>query len=516
MANRLRVVLIKPSKYALDGYVERFRWGFMPNSTLPHIRSLTPDRLESTTVEIHTIDEYVHGGPTYLDLLRREAGVTTLVAFVGVQSNQFHRALDLAAYAKKHGCLAVIGGAHAMTCDTSMFHGRGVSFALAEAELAWPAILRDAAAGGLEPVYGNDQRWQRQLDAPVVIPPTKRDLKRYVFPMLGLYPARGCPFNCNFCSVIKIAGHQVRSQSIETTIASLKAAAAAGVRVIMFTSDNFNKYAEVAELCEAIVEERIKLKLFVQCDTQISRQEKLIELMGRAGVFQMFLGVESFDREILLGVRKPHNRPEVYEDIVRLCRKYGISSHFSTMIGYPHDRMADIQRHIDTLCAMGPTWSSFYVMTPIPGTEQYSDFLKQGLLSEHNLDRFDTTCLTWRHPHLSTEDLRSALLLCYRQFYSFKHARTIMKDPNADGEVTASGVVGSFANTIFNRYAASTQKRHPMSGGVWRIKSDTFHDYLHLRRELFEIDLAPLPKALPLPETDRVFNRAARLSARSS
>ena len=401
MKNRLRVVLIKPSKYSLDGYVERFRWGFMPNSTLPHIRSLTPDRLESTEVEIHTVDEYVHSSPTYLDLLRRTDGATTLLAMVGVQSNQFHRALDLTAYAHKHGCLCVIGGPHTMTCDTSMFHGRGISFAMAEAELAWPVILRDASAGDLRPVYGHDQRWQRQLDAPVVIPPTRRDLKRYVFPLLGLYPARGCPFNCNFCSVIKIAGHQVRSQSIDTTIASLHAAVAAGVRLVMFTSDNFNKYAEVTELLSAIIEERIKLKFFVQCDTQISKQEQLLELMGRAGCFQMFLGVESFDRKTLLGVRKPHNRPEVYEDIVRLCRKYGISSHFSTMIGYPHDRMADIQRHVDILCSLGPTWSSFYVLCPIPGTDQYQEYLTQGLLSERNLDRFDTTCLTWRHPHLS-------------------------------------------------------------------------------------------------------------------
>jgi hypothetical protein len=483
----------------------------MPNSTLPHIRSLTPDRIGSTEIEIHTVDEYVHASPTYLDLLRRPDGVTTLLAMVGVQSNQFHRALDLTAYAHKHGCLCVIGGPHTMTCDTSMFHGRGVSFALSEAELAWLMILHDACEGDLQPVYGQDQRWRRQLDNPVVIPPTRRDLKRYVFPLLGLYPARGCPFNCNFCSVIKIAGHQVRSQSIDTTIASLHAAVSAGVRLVMFTSDNFNKYAEVSELLSAIIEERIKLKLFVQCDTQISKQEQLLELMGRAGCFQMFLGIESFDRETLLGVRKPHNKPEVYGDIVRLCRKYGISSHFSTMIGYPHDTMASIQRHVDILCSLGPTWSSFYVLCPIPGTEQYQDYLNQGLLCERNLDRYDTTCLTWRHPHLSVADINSALALCYRQFYSFKHARTISKDPNTDGEVTLSGVFGSFANTAFNRYAAS-QKRHPMSGGVWRIKSDRVDDLIDLRREVFDVDLAPLPSMLTLPETDKAFNRAARLT----
>ncbi|MGA8351220.1 MAG: hypothetical protein WB773_25735, partial [Isosphaeraceae bacterium] len=141
MADPLRVVILKPSKYRADGYVERFRWGFMPNSTVPYIRSMTPAGLGGTQVEVHTIDEYVHTDLGYLSLLKRPRGGRTLLALVGVQSHQFHRALDLAAYARRNECLAVIGGPHVMTCDTSMLHGRGVSFALAEAELAWREIL---------------------------------------------------------------------------------------------------------------------------------------------------------------------------------------------------------------------------------------------------------------------------------------------------------------------------------------------------------------------------------------
>ena len=76
--------------------------------------------------------------------------------------------------------------------------------------------------------------------------------------MLGLYPARGCPFLCNFCSVTKIAGRRIRSQSISTTLDSLRAAKAAGGRAIMFTSDNFNKYPEAEELLTAMVEEQLQ------------------------------------------------------------------------------------------------------------------------------------------------------------------------------------------------------------------------------------------------------------------
>ena len=119
-----------------------------------------------------------------------------------------------------------------------MLQNRGVSFALAEAEMIWMQILKDAVHGELQPVYGADRRWAGELHAPVLIPPSERDLRRYIVPMLGIYPARGCPFTCNFCSVIKIAGRQVRSQPIETTMESLRKAKAAGVRMVMFTSDN--------------------------------------------------------------------------------------------------------------------------------------------------------------------------------------------------------------------------------------------------------------------------------------
>jgi F-type H+-transporting ATPase subunit alpha len=100
--------------------------------------------------------------------------------------------------------------------------------------------------------------------------------------MLGLYPARGCPFLCNFCSVIKIAGRTIRSQSIDTTLASLRAAKAAGVRTIMFTSDNFNKYPEAEALLGAMIEEQLGLEFFVQCDTQIARQEHTGRVMDVA------------------------------------------------------------------------------------------------------------------------------------------------------------------------------------------------------------------------------------------
>jgi hypothetical protein len=528
----LRVVVLKPSKYSADGYVERFRRGFMPNATVAYMRSLTPVAVPAipavpgrraapafaggVACEVHSVDEYVHTDLGYLSLLQRDPGRRTLLALVGVQSHQLHRALDLAAYALANGVEScVVGGPHPMTCDTSMLQGRGVAFALAEAERVWPAILRDAAAGELLPVYGAERRWQQELgedSVPVLEPPSRRDLRRYVVRMLGVYPARGCPYVCNFCSVIKIAGRQVRSQPLAVTLATLRAAKAAGVRYIMFTSDNFNKVPEVTALLDAMIEERIELPFFAQCDAQIYRQEELVARMARAGCFQMFVGVESFRRTALAEAHKLQNHPRHYARIVELCREHGITSHFSNILGFPGDTAAGIDEHLRALLALRPDVASFYVLTPIPGTEQYDDFLARGLITEPNLDRFDGTTVTWRHPRLSAAELERQLFRCYREYYATPAvAARLARLARLPRDFRAGGRFASVLGYAVQTRLATRRRAHPMAGGIARVRRDRAADYAVLRRARFGCDLAPLPRSLALGDADEALNRHAKL-----
>jgi pyruvate-formate lyase-activating enzyme len=491
---QLRVVLIKPSKYGIDGSVERFKKGFMPNATLYHIASLTPERIGHVPVEVITVDEYVWQDLSYLRWLHHETGVITLLALVGVQSHQFHRALDLAAYARHHGVHhCIIGGPHPMTCDTTSLQGRGVSFAMAEAELIWQEILKDALAGELQPVYGTGRRWADKLPSTVINPPSPTDLARYWAPLLGLYPVRGCPYQCNYCSVIKISGRQVRSPDIESTVESLWRAKRGGVELIMFVSDNFNKFPNARDLLQAIIDENLDLRFFCQCDSQIVKDPELVELLGRAHCYEMFVGVESFNRKTLKTVNKYHNHPEQYGEIVRLCDAAGIRSHFSNIIGFPDDDEQEVQHHLDILKSLRPKATSFYILTPIPGTEQYNDYRKSGRITEKNLDRFDTTCSVWSHPKLSRERLEDLLYQCYVNYYGFL-LRT--KGLSEEDKLMA----------VFSRYTAAS-RMHPMSGGVDRLRIDNVSDYISLRRQIYDIDLAPLPDNLVLSSHDENLNR---------
>jgi hypothetical protein len=510
-AAKLRLVILKPSKYGIGGDVERFRLGFMPNSTLPHLASMTPAQFGGSHIETAMIDEYVQTDLGYLQLLKKDES-PTLLAFVGVQSHQFQRALDLAAYALDHGVEhCIIGGPHPMTCDTSMFHGRGLSFALAEAETTWLEILNDALDGELKPLYGADHRWQPTLESPVLTPPAPEYLRRYLVPMLGIYPARGCPFTCNFCSVIKIAGRQIRSQTIETTLASLRAAKAAGVKLIMFTSDNFNKYPDAPELLMAMIEENIKIPFFIQCDTQVAKQERLLDLLSRAGCFEMFVGVESFNRKTLLTALKGQNRPELYGEIVRLCLKYRIGTHFSNIIGFPGDTADGIDEHIEILRTLNPDGASFYILTPIPGTGQYDEFLDKGLITERNLDRFDGTCPTSKHDNLSAGQLTELLFSCYRRFYTLSHTLEItMRNLRYRGSAL-NGILQSIGGPVFARFSAFCGT-HPMSGGVRRVVLDDSADYADLRYRRFGFHLVPLPRSLQLSPADTLLNATAKLA----
>jgi radical SAM superfamily enzyme YgiQ (UPF0313 family) len=277
----------------------------------------------------------------------------------------------------------------------------------------------------------------------------------------------------------------------------------------MFTSDNFNKYADAPALLQAMIDEKIGLPFFVQCDVQIAKQESFVALLARAGCFQMFVGVESFNRRTLLAAHKAQNHPQVYGEIVRLCREVGIICHFSNIIGFPEDTAEGIEEHLHELIRLSPDIASFYILTPVPGTQQYDEFRLNGRIFEANLDRFDGTCPVYTHDFLEAAQLRDTLFECYRRFYSVAHlARFCIRNRKA---AFTRGVTPHMGLPFFSRYAAS-RRMHPMSGGVGRVVRDGNEEFRELRRKRFGFDLVPLPGCLTLSADDLLLNSRARIS----
>src|SRR5207245_8935426 len=115
---KFRIVLIKPSKYDDDGYVIRFWKGVLPSNTLNVLHGLTEDVKERRVfgdlhIEVTTFDETAEKVPIK-KIIRwnDEPGTKLLVCLVGVQTNQFPRALDMARLFRAEDIAVIIGGFH--------------------------------------------------------------------------------------------------------------------------------------------------------------------------------------------------------------------------------------------------------------------------------------------------------------------------------------------------------------------------------------------------------------------
>jgi radical SAM superfamily enzyme YgiQ (UPF0313 family) len=223
----------------------------------------------------------------------------------------------------------------------------------------------------------------------------------------------------------------------------------------------------------------------------------------------MFVGVESFHRQTLIAAHKTQNHPEFYADIVRLSAKHDIQSHFSNIIGFPTDTPRSIDEHVEILGSLSPTVASFYILTPIPGTEQYDEFLESGWITEGNLDRFDGQCSTWKHPNFTKGALESLLFDCHRRFYTLKRTiSTAAKRFRRNRSV--SDAIGVLNQPLFSRYSAF-RRRHPMSGGVGLIQRDHVADYFAYRTSVFNVGQVPLPKSLVLSTRGAERNAHAKV-----
>jgi hypothetical protein len=163
-----RVVLIKPSHYDQDGYVIQWWRSTLPSNSLASVYGLVEecarDRAlgSDTEIEIEACDEC----NTVVDVAgvarRIRASGGGMVGLIGVQSNQFPRALDLGRQFRAHGLPVVMGGFHISGCiamlpelpsDLKEALNLGITLFAGEAEGRMTEVLRDVAAGTAKPIY---------------------------------------------------------------------------------------------------------------------------------------------------------------------------------------------------------------------------------------------------------------------------------------------------------------------------------------------------------------------------
>jgi hypothetical protein len=227
---RFQLLLVKPSHYDDDGYVIRWWRAMIPSNSLAAVYGIAADCADRQVlgpdigIDIEAIDETNTriDVPALIARLRRN-GNFGLLALVGVQSNQYPRALDIAREFRRAGVAVAIGGFHVSGC-LSMLDGRaveldacrdlGISIFAGEAEGRLEAVLQDAAAGRLAPVYNfmNDLPGMEGTVVPFL---PKRNVTRTLGLSTSFDAGRGCPYQCSFCTIINVQGRKSRYRSAD-------------------------------------------------------------------------------------------------------------------------------------------------------------------------------------------------------------------------------------------------------------------------------------------------------------
>ena len=193
------IVLIKPSKYDDDGYVIRFWKGVLPSNTLNVLHGLTEDIkmrrvFGSLPIQVTTFDETAEKVPLAKIIRWSKApGTKLLVCLVGVQTNQFPRALDIANVFRRAGITVIMGGFHTSGTinmlgeqepDIQELYEKGICVVSGEVEGKWEGILADYLNGALKPLYSFAQDLQSLVDihdAP--LPRTSaKTMKHFAYP----------------------------------------------------------------------------------------------------------------------------------------------------------------------------------------------------------------------------------------------------------------------------------------------------------------------------------------------
>ncbi len=214
---------------------------------------------------------------------RIRAAGAGMVGLIGVQSNQFPRALDLGRQFRAHGLNVVMGGFHVSGCismlpslppDLQEALDLGIHLFAGEAEGRMADVLRDVAAGKAKPIYKFLSDMPEMAAA--VYPILPRSVVTRVAGHYSSFDAgRGCPFQCSFCTIINVQGRKSRYRTPDDVEAIVRANAAQGITRFFVTDDNFARNRNWEPILDRLIElrerEKFNIRLLLQVDTLCHR-----------------------------------------------------------------------------------------------------------------------------------------------------------------------------------------------------------------------------------------------------
>ncbi len=482
------LVLIKPSHYDDDGYVIQWFRSAIPANSLACLYGLALECAEQKTLgadvelEIHAFDETnSHINPKKIISLIEKAG-DGMVMLVGVQSNQFPRALDIAKPLRDKNIKTAIGGFH-VSGTFSMLKERdahvekalamGITLFAGEAEGRLGQVLIDALQNKLPPIYNYmDDLPSIENVATPMLPAERVHLTAGA--TTSFDAGRGCPFTCSFCTIINVQGRKSRRRSPEDIEKLIRANVAQGLHSFFITDDNFARNKDWEIILDKLIElrevEKLKISFIIQVDTLCHKLENFIEKSKRAGVKRVFIGLENINPDSLLGASKRQNKITDYRQMLLAWKKAGIVTYCGYILGFPTDTQESILRDIEIIKKELPVdLLEFFYLTPLPGSQDHKTLHEAGVAMDADLNKYDLNHAVTAHPKMSRENWEETYQKAWKTYYTDAHIETVLRRAIATG--TSPGKTMFFI-TWFNG-CIDIERIHPLEGGFLRRKRRT-------------------------------------------
>jgi tRNA A37 methylthiotransferase MiaB len=483
------LVLIKPSHYDDDGYVIQWWRAFVPSNSLSSLYGLALDASRrgvlgsETSIELAVHDETTQILPLDRIIRRFERnGCNGLVCLVGVQSNQFPRAVDIARPLRQAGIQVAIGGFHVSGClamlpdlppDLRGALDLGICLFAGEVEGRMDDLLRAAQERRLPPVY-NFMKDLPDLEAQPLPFLPQAEVQRYLGHVGTFDAGRGCPFNCSFCTIINVQGRKSRYRTADDVEGLIRASLAQGVRSFFITDDDFARNKNWEAILDRIIELRheqgLKFHMQMQVDTQCHKIPRFVEKAARAGCTKVFIGLENINPDNLKGAAKGQNQITEYRAMLQAWRRAKVLTFAGYILGFPHDTPESIARDIAIIQRELPIdLLEFFILTPLPGSRDHQVLAAQGVALDPDMNKYDSEHVTTAHQRMSAEQWASIYERAWRLYYAPAHIETLIRRWVANGS-NARRV----AEHTFYFYALAVYERvHPLQGGLFRRKRRT-------------------------------------------
>jgi radical SAM superfamily enzyme YgiQ (UPF0313 family) len=372
-----------------------FRFPYLSLTTLA---ALTPEPWEIQIADENVAPLDFDDGP---DLV----GITALTPLAP-------RAYEIAREYRKRGAKVVMGGFHASWIPEEA-NEHVDSVVVGEAETLWPSVLDDFARDSLRPYY----RSETPGDFPS-LPPARRDLlnrKAYLF-VNTMQTTRGCPFDCQFCSVTSFYGHTYRLRPLDEVDRELQTISG-GANFLFIVDDNIVGNIPYAKKLFTLLK-RYPFKWLSQATVTFAENPDLLKLAQESGCCGMFLGFESLSQEALDKVNKRFGRVDKYAEVIRKIHDHGIGIQGSFIFGNDWDTLATFDEVLEFTQRAKLESALYTILTPFPGTKVYRAMEEEGRLLSRDWTRYDMAHCVFRPKNMTPEALEENFVRINRKFHS--------------------------------------------------------------------------------------------------